>query len=366
MKNTLKGERILSIDVLRGFDMLMIIFADKFFGSLHRGVGLPITKSISEQFKHPDWLGFTAYDIVMPLFLFVVGAVIPFSLSKHFQEITPKSQIYKKLIRRFVILFVLGWLVQGRLLTLDINQFKVFSNTLQAIAVGYLFSSMAYIHLKRKWLFVVFGACLIIYTLLLTLTQIPGQGFSDMLPDRNFAIYVDCLVFGQYQDGTQYTWLITGFGFIATTLSGLFAGELIKSTLPRRKIALYLFLAGVLGVFLGLVLGIWHPIVKKIWSSTFVLYSSGLCFLLMALFYWVIDVKGYKKWTFIFKVIGMNAITAYVISHVINFNDIAHGVLFGLQQYVGSFYPMIKVVCGSIILILVLWHMYRNKIFVKV
>ncbi|NJK86777.1 MAG: DUF5009 domain-containing protein [Bacteroidales bacterium] len=208
MKERTTTDRILSIDVLRGFDMLLIIFADSFFNSLHHGAGTPFTGFLANQFNHPEWFGSTFYDIVMPLFLFVVGAVIPFSLSKRIQQSTGKVQIYKKLAKRFVVLFILGWIVQGNLLALDTDKFKIFSNTLQAIAVGYLFSSIAYIHLERKWLFVVFAMCLIVYSILLTATTIPGVGRSELLPDRNFAIYFDRFGIGEIS-GWYPVYLVT-------------------------------------------------------------------------------------------------------------------------------------------------------------
>lgn len=364
--NGIKPNRVLSIDALRGFDMLLIIFADQFFYWLHEGADHPFTASLAKQFSHPEWFGSTFYDIIMPLFLFVVGAVIPFSLSKRFQENTTKIAIYKKLIRRFVILFILGWIVQGNLLALDSDKFHVYSNTLQAIAVGYIFSCIAYVHLKRKWLYIIFAFCLVAYTLILAVTNVPGIGRSVIQPDVNFALYVDRLVFGTFDDGTQYTWLLSGLGFIATTLSGLFAGALIKSALPRKKVAQYLVALGVAGLALGLVWGIWHPIVKKLWTSSFVLASSGVCYLLLALFYWVIDIKGKTTWSFPLKVIGINAITAYVLSHVISFPKIAGFLLFGLEQYAGAYYGMITAIGGFGILYLLLWYMYKNKTFIKV
>ncbi|TMU54906.1 acyltransferase family protein [Flagellimonas algicola] len=359
-------KRILSIDALRGFDMLLIIFADHFFYNLHQGSQTPFTEGLAEQFSHPDWFGSTFYDIIMPLFLFVVGAVIPFSLSKRMQDKSGRNHIYRKLAKRFVILFILGWIVQGNLLAFDLSQFHVFSNTLQAIAVGYLFSSLAYIHLTQKWRYVVFAACLIVYALLLTVPNVPDVGPSTLLPDQNFALYFDRLILGKYDDGLQYTWLLSGLGFTATTLSGVFAGELIKSRLPRNRVALYLFVAGIAGLALGLIWGIWHPIVKKIWSSSFVLASSGVCFLLLALFYWIIDVKGKTRWTYSLKVIGMNAITAYVLSHVINFPEVSKFILFGMEQYVGAYYPMLTSIGGFGILYLLLWYMYKNSTFIKV
>ena len=365
-KDMVQPDRILSIDALRGFDMLLIIFADRFFISLNEGAGTSFTESLARQFDHPEWFGSTFYDIVMPLFVFIVGAVIPFSLSRRMQESTSKNAIYWKLIRRFILLFILGWIVQGNLLALDFAQFYIFNNTLQAIAVGYFFASVAYIHLHKKWLYITFAACLILYALLLTIPVVPGVGKSVLLPDRNFAWYVDHLVFGKFHDGLQYTWLLTGLGFTATTLSGIFAGDLIKSKLPRKKVALYLFIAGVAGLALGLLWGIWHPIVKKLWTSSFVLASSGVCYLLLALFYWIIDVQGKTKWAFPLQVIGMNAITAYVLSHVIRFPKIADFVLFGLQQYTGAYYGMITTAGGFGLLYLLLWYMYKNKTWIKV
>jgi len=361
-----KSNRILSIDALRGFDMLMIIVADKFFSSLHKGVDNEFTGLLASQFRHADWFGFTFYDIIMPLFLFLVGAVIPFSIAKRLKENNSMKDTYIKLIKRVFILFFLGWIVQGRLLALDINQFHIFSNTLQAIAVGYFFSCLAFIYLTKKGRYIMFAACLIIYALLLTVTNVPGVGKSTILADQNFAIYVDRLVFGRFDDGSRYTWLLSGFGFTATTLSGLFAGELIKSKLPRKKVALYLFVSGVASILIGVIWGIWHPIVKIIWTSSFVLASSGGCLLLLALFYWVIDVKGWVKWSFPLKVIGMNAIAAYVLSHVFAFPEIAKFVLFGLEKYTGQLYTTITVLGGFGILYLLLWYMYKKNTFIKV
>ena len=94
--------------------------------------------------------------------------------------------------------------------------------------------------------------------------------------------------------------------------------------------------------------------------------ASGVCFLLLALFYWIIDVKGKTKWTYPLKVIGMNAITAYVLSHVINFPEVSKFLLFGLEQYVGAYYPMLTSIGGFGILYLLLWYMYKNSTFIKV
>jgi predicted acyltransferase len=359
-------ERIMSVDALRGFDMLLIVFLGRFFRGLNTGADIPFTRSLAEQFTHPEWFGFHFWDLVMPLFLFVVGAVIPFSLSKRLEKDPSKPRLYRHLVRRFIILFILGWIVQGRLLNLDSSEFHVFCNTLQAIAVGYIAASFAYLNVSKNGRYILFAACLIVYALLLTVPQVPGVGRSMLLPDQNFALYVDRLIMGRFEDGTQYTWILSGFGFTATVLSGLFAGEIIKSDMKRGKVALYLLLYGLAGIALGLIWGIWHPIVKKLWTSSFVLFSSGLCFVLLALFYWLIDVKGYRKWAFFLKVIGMNAIFAYVVSNTIDLPAISENLLFGLKQYVGNYYTMVTATGGFIILYLVLWYFYKNRTFIKV
>lgn len=366
MNDISENKRLLSIDVLRGFDMLMIVFADRFFAYLHQASQSETTGFLATQFEHPEWFGFHFYDIIMPLFLFLVGVVIPFSMERRVREIDVKSKLYPHLIKRFVILFILGWIVQGNLLALDINKFQVFSNTLQAIAVGYLFSSLAYIHLTKKGRYVLFAACLIVYGLLLQFANVPGIGRSELLPDKNIALYIDKYVFGRFDDGYQYTWLLSGLGFIATTLSGLFAGEMLRSKLPREKTARNILLIGIAFITVGLILNIFHPSVKKIWNSTFVLLSSGICYALLALFYWIIDVKGYTEWGFPLKVIGINAITAYVLSHVIDFPEVAKYVLFGFDQYMGAYYDAFATVGGFGILYLLLWYMNKNRTYIKI
>lgn len=356
----------MSIDALRGFDMLCIILLDHFFRNLHRGVDTPVTGFLANQFTHPEWYGFHFYDIVMPLFLFVVGAVIPYSLSKIQKDSQDLTPVYRRLGRRFLLLFVLGWIVQGNLLDWNSETFAIFSNTLQAIAVGYVASSLAFIHLSKKGRYILFVVCLVLYALVLTVPQVPGVGRSEILPDRSFAIYFDRWVMQGWDDGTQYSWLLTGLGFTATTLSGLFAGEIIKNGVSRPGVARVLFLCGVAGLALGLLWGIWHPIVKKLWTSSFVLFSSGLCFLLLTLFYWIVDVKGYKRWAIPLKVIGMNAITAYVLSHVFNFPRISEYVVYGLEQFVPGLYPAVTSLAGFGLLYALLWYMYRKGTFVRV
>lgn len=364
MTKTIANNRLMSVDVLRGFDLLMIIVADRFFYNLNTAADTRFTKMLADQFEHPEWIGFHLYDVIMPLFLFVVGVVIPFSLGKRSEE-TSDFKLYRHILKRFVVLFILGWIVQGNLLALDISKFHIFSNTLQAIAVGYLFSCIAYLNLSRKGRYIFFAVCLVLYAVLLSIPGYFGHTF-ELLPEKNLPIFIDQQVFGMFYDQTQYSWLLTGLGFTATTLSGLFAGELLLSSFSRKKITLYLFLIGITAIILSLIIGIWHPIIKKIWTSSFVIFSSGISFVLLALFYWLVDVQGYTKWAYPFRVIGLNAIAAYVGSHVFNFSLIAKQIFFGFEQFTGAYYDAFCDLAGFGILYFILWYMHKNKTYIKV
>src|SRR5690606_31584938 len=173
--------RLLSIDILRGFDMLMIILADHFFYNLNLGIQSPITEKLAQQFSHPQWFGLHFYDIIMPLFLFVGGVVIPASMDNRIKQAPSKASLDPHIIRRFVILFILGWIVQGNLLAFDLDKFHVYSNTLQAIAVGYLFCCIADVHLGKNGRYALFGACLLVYALILEFAHVPGMGQSVLL-----------------------------------------------------------------------------------------------------------------------------------------------------------------------------------------
>jgi len=360
-------DRLDSIDALRGFDMLMIILADQFFYYLDAGAGTNFTGFLANQFSHPEWYGFHFYDIIMPLFLFLVGVVIPFSLESRLKsgELSHKT-LYIHILRRFVILFILGWVVQGNLLAFDLGSFKIFSNTLQAIAIGYVFSTMAYMYLSKGKRYVFFVACLVIYIILLEFVFVPGYGKGFIEPDKNLAIYMDRLIFGRFDDGFQYTWLLSSFGFIATTLSGLFAGEFIKQNIKVEKRLKNLIIYGGLLLITGLILNLMHPFVKKIWTSTFVLVTSGICTLALVLFFWIIDIKKQKGWIFPLKVIGSNAIVAYVLSHIINFSGIADQLLFGLKQFFEDYYESVTVLGGFAILYALLWYLYKNNTLIKI
>ena len=225
----LHKERLASLDILRGFDLFMLVFFQPVFVAFAKlWSDVPLFSFLLNQFNHVSWEGFAAWDLVMPLFLFMVGAAMPFSFDKYIQS-KDKSAIYKKIARRFVILFILGMVVQGNLLSLDLKAIRIYTNTLQAIAVGYLIAAMLILHLSERWQ--------IIFTLLLLITYWALLTFlGDFTPDGNFAEWVDRAVLGRVRDGVyytedglwhfsdhyRYTWVLTSMVFGVTTMMGVF------------------------------------------------------------------------------------------------------------------------------------------------
>ena len=367
-KQSLPKGRIMSIDALRGFDMFWIIGGWYIFRGLHEKFDNSTTQWLTQQMSHVKWEGFRPWDLIMPLFLFVVGVVMPFAFNKRLARGDSKKRLYFHIIIRTVILFILGMIAQGRLLTYDLSKLRIYSNTLQAIAAGYLIAAIILLNLRIVWQIVTTAVLLLLFWALMMLVPVPGHGAGMLEPDVNLAIYLDRLILGGFIDGTDppYTWILSGMTFATTVMLGAMAGHLLRLDKKGIMKVLYLLAAGVGCLVLGLIWNIWFPIIKHIWTSSFVLYSAGWCYLLLALFYLVIDVCGFKKWAFPFVVIGMNAIAVYMATHVFNFRHIGDIFVDGLDKYVGDWSPFIHAVAAFTVIWLIMWWMYRKRLFIKI
>lgn len=369
----LNQERLASLDMLRGLDLFMLVFFQPVFVAFAKHwSNVPFISYLLNQFSHASWEGFTAWDLVMPLFLFMVGAAMPFSFEKYRQS-NNKLAIYKKIIRRFIILFILGIVVQGNLLSLDIREIRIYTNTLQAIAVGYVIAAMIILHLSKRWQIIVTLLLLVCYWGLLTF-------MGDFTPDGNFAEAVDRIILGRARDGVyytedgswhfadsyHYTWVLTSLVFGVTTMLGVFAGQIMKYGKDKLKNSKRLFIIGLALLLVGWLLSFQTPIIKKIWTVSMTLWSGGWCFLLMALFYYIADYKGRTKGLNWLKIYGMNSIIAYTLGMVINFRSLASSLLWGLEQYVGDYYGAVLTFANFLILFFVLNTMYRLRVFVKI
>jgi predicted acyltransferase len=360
--------RVVSIDAIRGFDMFWIIGGGAVFASLHDISANPTTAWIYTQLNHVKWEGFRFEDLIMPLFLFIVGVVMPYSFAKRSNAGQSKVRLYLHIIKRTVILFILGMIAQGNLLDYDLSKLHIFSNTLQAIAAGYIVAAIIMLNFGIRWQIAVTGILLVLFWLLMALVPVPGHGAGVLTPDGNLAIYIDRVILGRFIDGTDppYTWILSCMTFPCTVMLGVMAGHLLRSDNVGIRKVLWLLAAGGGCIVAGLLWNLFFPIIKHLWTSSFVLFSGGLCFMLLALFYLVIDVLGFRMWAFGFVVIGTNAIAVYMAVHIINFRNIGGFFVGGLEKYAGSWYPFIYALAGFAIVWLVLWWMYRKKTFIKI
>ena len=380
-------QRLESLDALRGMDLLFLVAISDIIEELAEVVDTPWMNAIMECFTHKKWEGFSPWDLVMPLFMFMAGVAIPFALGKYKKPLSPtlpqmggsRRQLYFRLGKRVLLLWIFGMMVQGNLMALDPDRIYLFTNTLQAIAVGYFFSAIIYLHTSWKTQIGIAVALLLTFWGAMEFITIGGYGGGDYTPHGNLAEGIDTMVLGRFRDTAQiidgqvvvkasytYTWILSSLNFVVTVLSGVLAGQVLKSSRSKQTKVSSLLIAGIALVALGWTWDMVHPVIKHIWTGSMVFVSSGYCFLLMGLFYLWIDCMGHNKHLTVLKVYGMNSITAYVVSHVISFKSISKSLFFGLEQYVGDYYQVIIQVSNVAILFIILYIMYRKKIFLRV
>ena len=365
-------QRLASLDILRGADMFLLLFIGPVVRAFCK-VCPDGTAWLSTQFQHVAWEGFVLWDIIMPLFLFMSGITIPFSMARYKEGIRPDGKFYLKLVKRFCLLFLLGWIVQGNLLEFSWKLFHPFANTLQAIAVGYVVTALLFVHCKPRWQIV---AAVVLFAAYWIAFACTGMNLD---PQDNIAMTIDKAVLGSHRDGVkwladgawrfrksyQYTWILSSLNFAVTVLLGCFAGELLKrdKTAPGRR-ALWVAVVGAALVAAGLAISPLFPIIKKIWSSSMTLFSGGICFLLTAFTYFIVDVKGWKKGLSFLKWFGMNSIAAYCIGEVIEFRSVSESLLHGFDAWAG--YPILIAIGNTVILTIIIMLMYKRKVFLKV
>ena len=370
------NKRLASLDILRGMDLFLLLVAGPLIHTFLSINSSPAWDGVRHQVSHVSWEGFVLWDIIMPLFMFMSGATIPFSMAKYREGEKPGKAFYLKLLKRFALLFFLGWIVQGNLLKLDFKLFHPFANTLQAIAVGYVFTALAFVHFGKKGRWIFGTACFLVYLLVFIIF-----GHMKLDPQGNVAMVVDKAVLGSHRDGViwnadgswawnegyQYTWILSSLNFIVTVMLGCYAGGILKDTsMPKGRRAIFLAGAGAMMVILGLAMNSYFPIIKKIWSSSMTLYSGGLCCLALAVVYLIVDVWGKSKGLNWFKYFGMNSIAAYFIGETVNFSSVSKSFLHGFEHLTGDYYPLVITFGNVLILFLILMFLYRKKIFLKV
>ncbi len=352
-------QRLSSLDVLRGFDLFLLVFFQPVLLQFLSHIDSPVASALLYHFDHEVWEGFRFWDLVMPLFLFMSGISMPFAFSRFLRGEAPKSAAYRKVLRRFVILFLLGMVVQGNLLGLNCSAIYIYTNTLQAIATGYLIAAILLLHFRWR------GQILGILLLLLGYA-IPMTLWGDFTLEGNLACRIDGMILGRFQGDPTYAWVLPSLTFGVTVTLGAVAGQMIRQGKHRGRTCLTLALVGIALVLAGWLWGFHMPIIKRIWTCSMTLLSAGYCFLLMAAFYGWIDVLGHHRGLEWLKFYGMNSIVAYMLGEVVSFRSIVHSVSYGLQPILGCQYDTWLTFGNFLILFFILRWMYRHQVFVKI
>jgi predicted acyltransferase len=367
--------RLASIDALRGFDMFWIIGADSLFYALNKlagGEGRSLIGLIAAQLDHVPWAGFHFYDLIFPLFVFIVGVSIVFSISKRAAE-QGKAAAAAQIVRRFLILYLLGLFAYGGI-SGGFEKLRLLG-VLQRIALCYLFGALAFLYLKPRALVPLCVALLAGYWALMTFVPVPGVGAGNFQEGANLANYVDSkyLPFFKWDGDHDPEGLLSTLPAIASCLLGIFAGLLLRRTdLAEHKKVTTLLAAGAVLVILGFLWGVQFPVIKKIWTSSFVLVAGGFSAILLATFYFLIDVRKVDWWATPFIWIGTNAITIYMLVHVVELTTLAKRFVGGpVQTWLDSTFRVgtgdfVAACLALLFAVLFCRFLYRRRIFLKV
>ena len=359
-------KRLLSIDALRGFDMLFIM---GFAGLLVAICQLfPDGDScwLARQMGHVDWNGLRHHDTIFPLFLFISGMTFPFSAEKRQLGGATKGQLFLQALRRGLVLVALG-LVYNKFFDLKLATLR-FPSVLARIGLAWMFAAWLFLAFRWKTRAVIAAVILVGYQLLLLIPAPDAAGAGPLTYEGNIVGYIDRLIMPEHllsKGKFDPEGLLSTLPAIVTAMLGQFTGEFVRSS-QRNKTGKMLLAAAVL-LAVGLVWSLWFPINKKLWTSTFVLVVGAYSVAMYAIFYWIIDVKGWKKWTFFFEVIGLNSITIYMAQRIIPFSSVNKFFLGGLAGLCPEPVGKVILAAGYVnVCWLFLLFLYRKKVFLKV
>ena len=349
--------------------MFWIIGGDYLVSSLAKLSNNNGVKAVAAQFsEHVEWAGFRFYDMIFPLFLFIIGVVIPFSVGKRIESGEDRRDVVKKVLVRSAVLFLLGLVYSGLLRFQGWDHIRWFG-VLQRLAVGYLGASLFVIYAKPKTIVVAVVGILLGYWALMALAPVPGFPPGTYTPTGNFANYVDrlFLVRGQmYESYGDPEGPISDIPAVATALLGVLTGFWLKGERDDKRKVGGLLLAGAALILLGLAWSPAFPIIKKIWTSSYVLVAGGGSMLLVAAFYWIIDVKGKVAWATPLMLIGMNPILIYMLSEIVDFGKVGMYFLGGFAHLAPAYADPIAAVGALLAKLGLLYFLYRQKLFLRV
>lgn len=364
------SQRLLSVDTLRGFDMLLIAGGGTFIVRLKDKTGLSWVDTIADQLTHPAWHGFTFYDFIFPLFLFIAGVSVVFSLESGLAKGISRGTLLKKVFRRMIILFLLGVLDKN----IPVDVFHPsnirFGTVLSRIGIATFFAALFYLYLTPRQRFLGVVSILLLYYAAIFLIPVPGYGAGDISFEGNLVGWFDrTFMPGRLLQGTyDENALLTQFPAMCLSILGTFAGmKLRDSEASENSKVLWMLGCGAVAIVIALIWNLHFPINKHLWSSSFICLTAGMAFIFLAVFYYVIEVLRWRKWTFFFEVIGLNSIAIYLLYRFIDFEKTAKMLFGGLYSFTDEKWHNVFSAIGALLLIWwLMYFLYKKKIFFKV
>jgi len=351
-------KRLSSLDAFRGWTMFWIVGGSALVAGLQALNANPVINGLVYELNHSDWQGLRFYDLIWPSFMLMTGMSLPFSYAKRSLTQTHR-QILMRVLRRFLVLFLLGSLRES--IHFDRPYLIELSSALQPIAVAYL---AAFLIVRRSWRFqaAVGAGILVFYALLLAFVPAPGVPAGSYDRNANLVLWTDLVTVGRVLPEHWGTVICT-LPTISTTIVGMLLGELLMTNRSAASKMKTIGLVGLSGVVLGWALNPVIPIVMKIWTTSYGLASAGFACLMFLVFHWLVDVRGYRKLAFPFLVIGMNAVAIYMSESIIPWSNIVALFTHSLAGTLGSFTPLFHAIAVLTVEWLVLYWMYKRKIF---
>ena len=372
--NNKLSNRLVSLDVFRGLTIAGMILVNN-----------PGTwNAIYPALKHAEWHGWTPTDFIFPFFLFIVGVSMTFSFKRRLEKGHDKNKLFFHVIKRSLILFALG-------MFLHLFPYFNFSTVripgvLQRIAVVYLFASVIYLYLNKRWQIIISLLFLFGYWAVMALVPVPGYGANNLTPNGNLAAYIDNLLLKGHLWAQSKTWdpegILSTFPAVVTAMIGVFSGLWLQSEKGSYEKVTGMFVVGNLMVVIGVIWNMWFPINKYIWTSSYVIFMGGMALNFLAFCYYVIEIKNIRWWTKPFMVFGTNAIASFFLSSLfskiltlIKATDF-DGKDIALKSYIFNhfFAPYFSLINASLVFALVyvlFWYiimsiLYKKSIFIKV
>jgi len=363
-----KTARLMSVDALRGFDMFWIAGADDLVDAIHKLSNNSFTQGLAHQLDHVPWAGFHCEDLIFPMFVFIVGVSIVFSLTRTIEE-KGRTGAVIRILRRALLLYLLGVFSYGGFST-PFAQIRLLG-VLQRIAICYCCAGLIFCYFKPRGQLIWCVSLLLGYWAIMTFVPAPGGVAGNFAEGQNLANWIDkhYLPLRKWDGDHDPEGLLSTFPAIANCLIGVFAGRFLRDSKRNdwNKVY-YLIGAGLILVTCGWLWNIQFPVIKKIWTSSFVLVACGYSCLWLAAFHWLIEAMGWRRWAMPFVWIGMNPITIYMLHSLIDLGPIARRFVGGdLNQLLFGRYGDLAVAAVTVVMTFgIARFMYQRKIFLRV